>query len=130
VSFIGLFLTFYVFDFPFDQGGYASFILLGGLVVNAGIFIINDLKTYSKKYRSHNQALVRAIGNRSRTIILTTISTICGLIPFLIDGPEEVFWFSLSAGTIGGLVFSMFAIFVVLPVLLFDNKTEVLTSRA
>jgi hypothetical protein len=32
LSFIGVFLTFYLFGFNFDQGGFASFILLSGLV--------------------------------------------------------------------------------------------------
>jgi len=35
---------------------------------------------------------------------------------FLPEGQDEVFWFSLAAGTIGGLVLSFPAVFWVLPV--------------
>ena len=42
ISFIGVFLTFYLFQFNFDQGGFASFVLLCGIVVNAGIYLINE----------------------------------------------------------------------------------------
>jgi multidrug efflux pump subunit AcrB len=35
VSYIGIFFTFGWFGFYFDQGGYAAFVLLGGIVVNA-----------------------------------------------------------------------------------------------
>jgi multidrug efflux pump subunit AcrB len=42
ISFIGLFLIFSLFNFYFDQGGYAAFVMLGGLAVNAGIFILKQ----------------------------------------------------------------------------------------
>jgi len=124
ISFIGLFLIFYVFNFPFDQGGYAAFIMLGGLVVNAGIFIVNDFNVLIKKHnkKRYNQLLVKATLNRGRTIVLTTVAAICGLIPFLIDGTNEPFWFPLAIGTIGGLVFSMFAVFIALPAFMWKNK--------
>ena len=41
---------------------------------------------------------------------------ILGLLPFLPDGPEEVFWFDFAIGTIAGMVFSVIAIILVLPV--------------
>lgn len=124
VSFIGLFLTFNEGGFYFDQGGYAAFVMLGGLVANAAIFIVNDFNNLRKNKpgRLYNRQLIRAAAGRSRTILLTTISTCCGLIPFLLEGQHEVFWFSLAAGTIGGLLFSLFALFVVLPVLLWKKK--------
>ncbi|WP_158797569.1 efflux RND transporter permease subunit [Pedobacter sp. L105] len=121
ISFIGLFMAFYLFDFPFDQGGYTSFIMLGGLIVNAGIFIVNDLNQAKPFYKSYNKTLIKVVINRGRTIFLTTAATICGLIPFLIDGPNEPFWFSLAIGTIGGLIFSFFAIFIALPVFLYQK---------
>ena len=42
VSYIGVFLTFYVFRLNFDQGGFASFVLLCGITVNASIYILNE----------------------------------------------------------------------------------------
>jgi multidrug efflux pump subunit AcrB len=49
-------------------------------------------------------------------IALTILSTIIGLMPFLIAGKDERFWFSLAAGTIGGLVFSMIGLIFFLPI--------------
>ncbi len=40
VSFIGVFLSFGLTGFRFDQGGLAAFVLLCGVVVNAGIYLI------------------------------------------------------------------------------------------
>ena len=45
ISFIGVFLSFGWSDFIFDQGGFAAFVLLCGIVVNAGIYLINEEDT-------------------------------------------------------------------------------------
>jgi multidrug efflux pump subunit AcrB len=57
-------------------------------------------------------------------IILTTLSTIVGFIPFLIYGQNEAFWFALATGTIGGLLMSILVIFFYLP-LIFLSKYAV-----
>lgn len=116
ISFIGLFLIFSLGDFYFDQGGYAAFILLGGLTVNAAIFILNDYNALHAQ--KHPKALAKAVLGKAQPILLTILSTCFGLIPFLVEGQNEVFWFSLAIGTIGGLLFSLIAVFVYLPVFL------------
>ncbi len=50
-------------------------------------------------------------------MFLTTLSTVLGLVTFLIDGQEEAFWFSFAVGTSGGLLFSILALMFVMPVL-------------
>tara|TARA_Y100001934_G_C11729291_1_gene484935 strand:- start:25 stop:564 length:540 start_codon:yes stop_codon:yes gene_type:complete len=120
ISFIGLFLIFSLFDFRFDPGGFAAFVMLGGLVVNASIFIVNDLNnTRLKKY---NRSVLRSVMGKAQPIILTILSTCFGLIPFLLEGDSEYFWFALAIGTIGGLVFSTVAVFLCLPVFLSRKK--------
>jgi multidrug efflux pump subunit AcrB len=85
--------------------------------VNAGIYIV---LTY-KDVIQHNPELkgirgyVKAFGRKINPIMLTVISTVLGLIPFLTDGPQEVFWFDFAIGTIGGMVFSVIAVILVLP---------------
>ena len=120
ISFIGVFLTFYVFQFNFDQGGYASLILLSGNVVCAGIFIIAEFNNLQKRYSRRNTfaLYVKAFNHKIIPILLTVISTIVGLIPFLLYGQNEVFWFALGVGTIGGLLFSLIGIIIYLPLFL------------
>ncbi|GMQ28315.1 efflux RND transporter permease subunit [Algoriphagus confluentis] len=124
ISFIGLFLIFSLFDFYFDQGGYAAFVMLGGLAVNAGIFILNDFNNRSG--RKENRKLLKSIAGKAIPILLTVLSTCFGLIPFLIEGQNEIFWFSLAIGTIGGLVFSLLGVFWILPVMMW-RKAKKLT---
>jgi multidrug efflux pump subunit AcrB len=120
ISFIGLFLIFSLFDFYFDQGGYAAFVMLGGLAVNAGIFILNDFN--NRKTGVFNRNILKSVGGKAIPILLTVLSTCFGLVPFLIEGQNEIFWFSLAIGTIGGLVFSMVGVFWILPVLMWKKR--------
>nr|MBI1232248.1 AcrB/AcrD/AcrF family protein [Cytophagales bacterium] len=119
ISFIGLFLIFSLFDFYFDQGGYAAFVMLGGLAVNAAIFIVNDFNNRSNG--SHNRNILKAVAGKATPILLTVLSTCFGLIPFVMEGQAEIFWFSLAIGTIGGLIFSLVGVFVALPVFMWKK---------
>ena len=123
ISFIGLFLIFSVFDFYFDQGGYAAFVMLGGLAVNAAIFIVNDLN--NRVGGTYNRNVLKAVAGKATPILLTILSTCFGLIPFVMEGQNEIFWFSLAIGTIGGLLFSMVGVFLALPVFLWKKDRSV-----
>ncbi|MCB0632548.1 MAG: efflux RND transporter permease subunit [Saprospiraceae bacterium] len=118
ISFIGIFLTFYLFDFYFDQGGYTAFIMVSGLSVNSLILILSDYQGFRKQqpYRDALELYIKAYRHKITPILLSVLSTALGLIPFLIAGDGEFFWFALAAGTIGGLVFSLLVISVVTPV--------------
>ncbi|PSK80166.1 efflux RND transporter permease subunit [Prolixibacter denitrificans] len=124
VSFIGVFLTFYLFDFNFDQGGFASFILLSGIVVNAGLYIINDYNNFRRKYTGATslKLYLKAFNHKIIPIFLTIISTVLGLVPFVWSGQKEVFWFAFAAGAMGGLIFSVVAILIYLPLFLRIKK--------
>ncbi|WP_315824487.1 efflux RND transporter permease subunit [Paraflavitalea speifideaquila] len=98
--------------------------MLGGLVANASIFIVNDFNNLrrGKSQQLSNRLLIKAVMNRSRTILLTTLATCCGFVPFLMEGQQEVFWFALGVGTIGGLLCSLLGVLLVLPVLLYSTR--------
>ncbi len=124
ISFIGVFLTFYLFDLNFDQGGFASFILLSGITVNASIYIVNEYNNIKKHQpQLHNiRIYLKAWNSKIIPILLTIISTILGFIPFLVGLDKESFWFPLAAGTIGGLIMSIVGIFLFLPLFLLRRK--------
>lgn len=131
LSFIGIFLTFYLFEFKFDQGGYASFLLVSGLVVNSALYIINDLNNYDlKKYNiARINKYIKAFSFKIIPVLLTIMSTVLGLVPFIFWGNKEAFWFALAVGTIGGLLFSIPAIIVFLPFMLKDITNKKVKSN-
>lgn len=116
ISFIGVFLTFYIGGFRFDQGGFAAFVLLCGIVVNAGFYVISEYNHISRNScQTPLRNYLKAYNHKIVPILLTVISTILGLIPFLFEGESEVFWFSFAIGTMGGMLFNLVALILYLP---------------
>lgn len=137
MSYVGIFLTFTLFDLKFDQGGFASFILLSGITVNAAIYIINEFDNIRK--HTHESASETGTATPSSTdvevekyleafkvkimpVITTVVSTILGFIPFMAGTGRESFWFPLAAGTIGGLLLSLIVIVLYLPLLVIRHS--------
>ncbi len=116
LSFVGVFLTFSWGNFYFDQGGYAAFLFVTGLSVNAFLFILGDYTYYRK--RGSFEAITKSTFVKFWPVLLTVLSTCLGFIPFLINGSDEIFWFSLAVGTIGGLLVSFVVTFLVVPMLI------------
>lgn len=126
ISYIGVFLTFYWFKLNFDQGGFASFVLLCGITVNASIYILNEYNVVRKRFPrlSPLRAYVKAWNVKVIPIFLTVVSTILGFIPFMIGTEKEGFWFPLAAGTIGGLLMSVVGVFIFLPVFILKKRLK------
>ena len=124
VSYIGVFLTFYWFRLNFDQGGFASFVLLCGITVNASIYILNEYNSIRRRFPrlSMLRAYTKAWNAKILPIFLTVVSTILGFIPFMVGTDKEAFWFPLASGTIGGLIMSIIGIFFFLPVFCLKRK--------
>ena len=126
ISYIGVFLTFYLFRLNFDQGGFASFVLLCGITVNASIYILNEYNQLRRCFPMLTplRAYLKAWNAKITPILLTILSTILGFIPFLLGADKEAFWFPLAAGTMGGLILSLLGIFVYLPLFTLQGSGE------
>jgi multidrug efflux pump subunit AcrB len=125
ISFIGVFVTFYLFELKFDQGGFAAFILLCGITVNAAIYIINEYNSLCRKNSqiAKRRLYFKAFRAKITSIMLTVLSTVLGFIPFVIGEAHESFWFPLASGTMGGLLLSLLAILILLPTLILSRPT-------
>ncbi|NDV81668.1 efflux RND transporter permease subunit [Bacteroides sp. 51] len=126
ISYIGVFLTFYWFKLNFDQGGFAAFVLLCGITVNASIYILNEYNAIRRRFPELTplRTYVKAWNAKITPIFLTVVSTILGFIPFMIGLDKEGFWFPLAAGTIGGLIMSVIGIFFLLPLLVLPLRKQ------
>ncbi|MDE6632797.1 MAG: efflux RND transporter permease subunit, partial [Muribaculaceae bacterium] len=127
ISFIGVFLTFYLLKLNFDQGGFASFILLAGITVNAAIYIVSEFNSLRRRFPKviPTMLFVKALRVKITPILLTVLSTILGFIPFLIGSAKEGFWFPLAAGTIGGLLMSLIGVIIFLPIFLLPRPDKI-----
>jgi len=115
-SFVGLLLAYPVFGVPSGTGCFAAMVMLAGITVNAGIYIVSEYRTICSsngKYGIRNY--VKAYNRKIVPTLLTIGSTILGLVPFLIDGSQSPFWFSFAVGVMSGMLFSIIAIVLVMP---------------
>lgn len=123
LSFTGIFLIFYLTEFNFDQGGYASFLLVAGLSVNAFLFIIHEYNHQRKRGGLTSlKAYQKAIRYKIRPILLSIFTTVVGLTPFLWEAAEQAFWPALALGTMGGLLVSWLVLLVVMPSLMVSMR--------
>ena len=117
VSFIGLFIAYPIFGVSFGQGGFAAMIMLCGITVNAGIYLTSEYRTIAEASgRTGLKTYIKAYNRKIVPTMLTILSTVLGLIPFLFDGRQSQFWFSFAVGVMSGMLFSVIAIVMVMPV--------------
>lgn len=122
LSYTGIFLTFLIFNLKMDEGGFSSFILTGALSVNAAIYIIQQFGLI--KSRDSLRRYLMAFRYKIGPIITTVVSTVIGFVPFVIGTERESFWFGLAAGTMGGMIWSLLAIVLFLPLFFVKRKKK------
>ncbi len=120
MSLIGLFSIFYFTDANFGRGGYASILFLVGLAVNHGILLVDRIGDVDSSLKlsdkiSRAKMIADAASQRLRPILITTVVTVAGFLPFVIDADVYSFWYTFSLGIIGGIVVSTVLILFVMP---------------
>ncbi len=121
MSLIGLFFGFYLFDLNFGRGGYAALILLIGLSVNNGIILVARMAALTAD-AGHEmmERIVEAVLQRTRPILITTLTTVAGFLPFVVHAEVYSFWYSFAFAVISGLVVATMMILLVMPVLYYN----------
>jgi len=127
LSFIGVIFGLMITRVPFGIMAFFGVVALMGVVVNDAIVLIAHVNDLRKEGMLVNQALVKAGRNRLRPIILTTVTTLAGMIPLSLNlaGGAE-YWRPLAVSLIFGLAISSFLTLVVVPVLysLIERRAE------
>jgi len=94
--------------------------MLGGIVVNNGIMLMDRLNTLRKmRPESPTAELLQQAGlERLRPIFMTKVTTILGLIPMAMDRSESAaLWSPLAITVVGGLISSSILTLFVVPCL-------------
>ncbi len=119
LALIGVGAAFFLSGAPFNQGGYAALLLLMGISVNNSILLVHHISNALKAQSSSpGEAVVRAAFQRLRPIFITTITTVAGFLPLLLQGDRADIWYTLALGTAGGLVSSSVLLVLVVPLCL------------
>ena len=88
---------------------------LGGIVINNAIVLVDFIETKVAEGTALRQAIASAGRQRMRPIVLTTLTTIGGLLPLSLFG--GALWAPMTNGMIFGLIFSTVLTLVVIPTL-------------
>jgi len=108
---IGLLVTQSYFGFMTFLG----VISLAGIVVNNAIVLLERIQTEIDEGKHPHVAILDAARMRARPILLTTATTIAGLIPLWLNGGE--LWEPMAVAIIFGLLFSTLMSLAVVPVI-------------
>ena len=93
-------------------------IMLIGIVVKNGIVLVDYTGLCRERGQSAIQATVAAAKSRLRPVLMTTLTTILGMIPMAVSqGQGAAMWRPLGISVIGGLTISTFMTLLVVPVL-------------
>ncbi|MCX6999809.1 MAG: efflux RND transporter permease subunit, partial [Candidatus Sumerlaeota bacterium] len=105
-----------IFNTTLNEIAMLGTILLAGLAVNNGILLIEFTRQMENwhGYR-RSRALLAAISYRLRPILMTSLTTILGLLPILFSTEAEMEARSLVSVLVGGMSVSMLLTLVVIP---------------
>lgn len=117
LSFVGAFAAWSAAGTELADGTYAALVMLCGLTVNAGIYIVAEYQNLLRRnsHRSSIHVYSQAYNHKIKAVFLTVVSTVLGLIPFFFD-EEDAFWYPFALGASCGLVLSVLALVFIMPV--------------
>jgi HAE1 family hydrophobic/amphiphilic exporter-1 len=102
----------------FGITAYIGIIILGGIVVNNGIILVDFIEKLRREGTPVAEATLKSISYRIRPVLMTAFTTILGLLPLAVqlgDGTE--LQAPLAQVLIGGMFTATFLTLIVIPVL-------------
>ncbi len=113
----GAFWGLLLFDKPMCKPATMGLILLGGTIVNNSILLLDFIIEARKKGMGKKEAILQSVQLRIRPILMTTASTIIGLVPLIFEmavGLERMSPLGIVAAF--GLLVGTFLTMIVIPV--------------
>ena len=117
-AFVGVFLGLWVTGTPLGAMGMIGILILMGIVVKNGIVLIDYTILMRERGYSVAEASTIAANSRLRPILMTTLTTVLGMIPMAIgQGEGSEMWRSLGMVVAWGLSISTLVTLVIIPTL-------------
>ena len=115
-AFVGVFLGLWVTGTPLGTMGMIGILILMGIVVKNGIVLIDYTILMRERGKSVAEASVIAAKSRLRPILMTTLTTVLGMVPMAIgQGEGSEMWRSLGMVVAWGLSISTLVTLVIIP---------------
>ena len=118
LALIGVIWGLVVLRQPIDIMVMIGVILLAGVVVNNAIVLIDFIKTMRTRGYDKEYAIIYSCETRLRPILMTTMTTVFGMIPMALGlGEGSEFYRGMAITVIFGLAFSTILTLVLIPIL-------------
>jgi len=118
-SLIGVIWGHYFHSFPVNILSWLGIIALVGIMVNDGLVLIEKFNSYLKEGMKFDDALVQAGKSRFRAIFLTSLTTIAGLAPLMLETSRQAqFLIPMAIAISYGIAIATVLTLVMLPLLL------------
>lgn len=123
-SLIGVAWGHWVHGFPVNVLSFLGIIALIGIIVNDGLVLISKFNSYLQEGHSFDEAVIEAGKSRFRAIFLTSITTIAGLSPLIMEKSRQAqFLIPMAISIAYGIAIATILTLVMLPMLLSVGNT-------
>jgi len=117
LAIIGVLVTLFLTGTTLNVQSYIGCIMLGGIVVNNAILLVDQAGRQIRDGMGTHEALIEAGRRRLRPILMTTLTTILGLLPLALGiGEGADAQAPLARAVVGGLTGSTLITLVLIPV--------------
>ena len=119
LSFTGIVLLFWTTGDPFDRTAYIGLVLLAGIAINNSLLLVHRAGRLHRRGAPPAEAARRAAVERLRPILLTTATSVAGLVPLTVAAAEGAgdAWRALALSASAGILASALVTLWVVPAL-------------
>jgi multidrug efflux pump subunit AcrB len=115
---VGAIYGHWVWEMPMSMFSIVGLIGMAGIIVNDAIVLVTTIDEYAVK-RGLRPAIVDAVADRFRPVLLTTLTTVLGLAPLLYERSSQAEFLKPTVVTlVYGLGFGMALVLLVVPALM------------
>jgi len=133
MALIGVFMIFFYSGATFTREAYIGVIMMGGIVVNGAILLVDHVnRVRATTDLPLTDAIIKGTLERVRPILMTTVTTVLGLLPLVLysESADANIWNALGFALIGGLLSSTVFVLTTTPALYYLFEGPLAEKRA
>ena len=114
---IGVVVGMFVTRSTFTIGSFMAMVGLAGVTVNDSIVLMDFINVRRRLGRTERQAVIEACSIRMRPVIITTVTTVLGMLPMAIGIPRKsIAWSPMAMAFVSGLACATMLALLMVPV--------------
>ena len=117
-----------LFGYPFGYMALIGALGMMGLAINGAIIVLSALKSNELAVAGDREAMADVVVDATRHIVSTTVTTIGGFVPLIVDG--GTFWPPLATAVAGGVGGSALIALYMIPALFSRTQTRQAARKA